>query len=482
MVRWGDGEVPEITFCSCRVRVAAFECLWDRSGSVMSWLRRVVALVVMVLVAGMFQVVAVVPSAEAARCKVPSQPAGPAGEALDGAVRVTWALARGVRCPVTGYRVTTVPGGAVVEVGAGESSLVVSGLANGTAYAFTVAARSDAGWSAESDASQLVTPRTVPGVPTGVMGVAGEGSVELSWQPPATDGGAQIEGYEVVVSPGGATAAVGAGTSTRIDGLNNGVGYTFTVAALNAAGVGAGSAPSAVVVPRTVPGVVTSVTAAASVRSAAVQWQAPESDGGSAITGYRVVVWPGGAVHEVGPVTAMSVPGLENGSEYSFGVSAVNVAGVGPVSAASNAVVPLAQAPGPATHVTVVAGALRATVSWSAPVDDGGSPVTGYAVTASPGGASMSVAGSVTSAEVTGLVGGQTYTFVVTASNAVGASASAPSDPVTLASGPSAPVQVQAQAESATSVRVSWQPMNNGFDVSGYVVMVLPGAGLGRCR
>ncbi|HEY3607983.1 MAG TPA: galactose oxidase-like domain-containing protein, partial [Pseudonocardiaceae bacterium] len=88
--------------------------------------------------------------------------------------------------------------------------------------------------------------------------------------------------------------------------------------------------------------------------------------------------------------------------------------------------------PGVPTGVSATAGDGSAAVTWSAP-PDGGSPITSYTVTPYVGSAAQpSTVVSVTSAAVGGLTNGTTYTFTVTATNAVGAGlASVPSNPVT---------------------------------------------------
>jgi alpha-tubulin suppressor-like RCC1 family protein len=95
-------------------------------------------------------------------------------------------------------------------------------------------------------------------------------------------------------------------------------------------------------------------------------------------------------------------------------------------------------APQPPTTVTATAGDGQVTVSWTAPADDGGSPVLDYTVTATPGGAGCVTSG--TSCVVSGLANGTAYTFTVTARNAIGTSTpSAFSAPVI----PTAPVTPQ---------------------------------------
>jgi hypothetical protein len=102
----------------------------------------------------------------------------------------------------------------------------------------------------------------------------------------------------------------------------------------------------------TAPGAPTKVSATAGNASATITWKAPSSNGGAAITGYVIKPSTGPAV-KVGDVTHATVTGLSNGTTYAFTVSAVNSAGTGPNSAASNSVTPKA------TSVTVLKLSLK---------------------------------------------------------------------------------------------------------------------------
>ena len=91
----------------------------------------------------------------------------------------------------------------------------------------------------------------------------------------------------------------------------------------------------------------------------------------------------------------------------------------------------VATAPSSPGAVSAVGGNAQAAISWSA-ASANGSPVTGYSVTASPGGASANTNGATTSTVMSGLTNGTSYTFTVTATNAAGTSPpSAPSNAVT---------------------------------------------------
>ena len=75
--------------------------------------------------------------------------------------------------------------------------------------------------------------------------------------------------------------------------------------------------------------------------------------------------------------------------------------------------------PGAPTAVVATPGIASAAVSWTAPASDGGSPITGYVVTALHGGQTCTTTGA-TACTVTGLTGGRLYTIRVRASNAKG--------------------------------------------------------------
>jgi hypothetical protein len=180
----------------------------------------------------------------------------------------------------------------------------------------------------------------------------------------------------------------------------------------------------------TAPASPTGVTATAGDTNATVSWIAP-SDGGSPITGYTVTSDPGAIVATTTGATSVLVPGLTDGTTYTFTVTATNAINTSGSSTPSNSVTPTAPtAPGVPTGVAATAGDTNATVSWIAP-SDGGSPITGYTVTSDPGAIVATTTGA-TSVLVPGLTDGTTYTFTVTATNAINTSGSStPSNPVT---------------------------------------------------
>jgi hypothetical protein len=260
-----------------------------------------------------------------------------------------------------------------------------------------------------------VTWANVPGAPTDVTGVAGIGTVDVSWLAPASNGGGAISGYAVTGSPSGTCTTTGALTC-RVSGLTGGTPYAFTVIASNGAGPGPASAASAPVVPAGLPGAPTAVTAVRGNAAAQVSWSAAAANG-SAITAYTVTSSTGGKHCATTGAVICTVTGLTNGQPYTFTVTATNGAGVGPASGASNSVTPAAVPDAP-TSVGATAGDGSAVVTWAAAVS-GGSAVTGYTVAATPGVHGCTTTGALT-CSISGLANGTTYLITVKAANTLG--------------------------------------------------------------
>jgi len=237
-----------------------------------------------------------------------------------------------------------------------------------------------------------------------------------------------------VVAPPAAcsTSLTGASTNCVFTGLAANTSYTFTVTATNGVGSGSASTASAAVTTGR-PGAPTAVTAVATASNttATITWAIPTANGGSGLTGFTVasspVVAPPAACSTslTGASVTCVFTGLTSGTAYTFTVTAKNANGNGAVSASSNSIT--VGTPGAPTGVAGTNGGnTQSVVSWTAPAANGGSAVTSYTVTSSPG--AFTCSSATTSCTVLGLTHSTGYTFTVTATNAVGTGpSSAPS-------------------------------------------------------
>ena len=194
-------------------------------------------------------------------------------------------------------------------------------------------------------------------------------------------------------------------TSIRIDNLVAGAEYVFSVIEVTSTGrtsdPGVASAVPLAPPPPTdeVPTAPRDVRATPDVLSLVVSWKAPVDDGGSEVSAYIVEYNKEGDDPEqlVVPNSQLSVQltGLDPGVPYSVRVIARNAVGDSQPSQVARATPLPPGAPGPPTNVVVTPGIESLVVNFGPPVDDGGSPITGYGYTIRLAGESLLTATSV---------------------------------------------------------------------------------------
>ncbi|MDQ7908917.1 fibronectin type III domain-containing protein [Phytohabitans sp. ZYX-F-186] len=306
----------------------------------------------------------------------------------------------------------------------------------------------------------LRDPRPLP-PPADVTATGGDGFAAISWTPPASD--VPLSQYTVTASPGDkVVTAPGNAAGAIVDGLTNGTAYTFTVVAHSGTRQSPPSAPSSPTTPGPPPTLGAPFVTYLLPRDAAVRvtWAAPP-DGADSVTSYRIRATPGGREVTVpGTVTETVVTGLSNGTAYRFTVTAGNANGAGAASFPSEYATPRpADAPLPPAGLLTVALDRRIDVQWVAPAD-GGAPISGYTVSAEPGGHRVAVAADTTVAKIEGLTNGTAYTVRVTAANSAGTGEAAEATAVrpSAARAPDAPVDLRATAVAAGTVELAWAP------------------------
>ena len=331
---------------------------------------------------------------------------------------------------------------------------------------------------------RVFTGNTVPGAPTNIQASPGLTNALVSWTPPTSTGGSAITGYRVFSNPDNklVNTAAASATSLLVTGLKNATPYTFAVVAINAVG----SSYSATTTPSTLPGA-PKVTAVRGNASATLTWTHKPAVGApttsfniSANPSAGVTIPPNSSI-TTNPTGAkvLTVTGLTNGTSYVFSVSCVNVIGTS-LPGLAKPVIP-ATVPGAPTGVTAIAATQSAQVSWTAPVSNGGSAITGYSIVYTTGGVSktMTAKATPTTALIKGLINGTAYTITVASVNVLGASSTAElTGSVTPAAVPAAPVVTAALG--SRSVTLTWAaPASNGAAITSYTVTSAPALPVG---
>ncbi|MGO2809199.1 MAG: Ig-like domain-containing protein [Glutamicibacter arilaitensis] len=287
-------------------------------------------------------------SADARPDVEPEQPAAPTGTDGDQQAAFKWTapVSRGSAIQSYTLEISPAPANGVTQItGITGTSYTWKGLKNGTDYQVRVRAVNKASKpSAYSAYSAAVTPAGKPFKPSAPTAVRKEsavdgGVVNVAWNAPGTNG-APITGYTLrVFKSGTLEKTIGSipanQTSQWVTGLSTSGSYTFSIAASNRKGSSEQSSKSVAVTPYGRPKAVSSVSATATGanRMVKLNFEAPTANG-SKITGYQYSTDGGGWNSFGGPGAVIDTG--SNGTAHTWRVRALNAAGAGTASPASN--------------------------------------------------------------------------------------------------------------------------------------------------
>ena len=322
---------------------------------------------------------------------------------------------------------------------------------NGKRYTFQVRPVNDAD---EGGPSPEAVVDTRPLAPT-LTAMAGDEEVVLDWAKNSGDGAtATAWQYQYKTTGGyGAWTTVPAATdATRaytVTGLDNDTVYTFKVRAVNDAGPGPASVARSATPKVQLPDKPTGLSAAIGHTKVALSWDNPYND---RITGWRYSTDNGLTWTDVpnsgASTTGYTVPGLDNGTAYTFRVRAVTSAGAGsasdPVTATPKAVPnppgSLAAAPGDSGEIDLTWTAISAATDWEVRYKAENAGYGSWTDVCD----SNCTAGTLAAHTVTGLHNRVLYTFQVRARNSIGWGLPATATARSVAGAPTAPTLAKA--------------------------------------
>jgi parallel beta-helix repeat protein len=264
----------------------------------------------------------------------PAKPTDITAESGESYIHISWSppVSNG-SSPITNYTIYrhTDPGMFVkiAEVGNilyyNDTSVI-----NGDTYYYVISANNSLGEGPQS-AEVVRTAGALPSAPLNFQVVAGDSYVDLTWNPPTSDGGLVVTQYQVYRGPNPSQMSqhvlLGDVLSYRDETAKNGVTYNYEIRAINDLGEGSPSSTEEAV-PKGVPDSPTTLIATAGDEVVHLSWGAPLNEGGSPIVHYRVYRGEssGGEVLliEVGIVTSYTDNDVVNNVTYFYWVSAVN--------------------------------------------------------------------------------------------------------------------------------------------------------------
>ncbi|MCK4717994.1 MAG: fibronectin type III domain-containing protein, partial [Thermoplasmata archaeon] len=329
-----------------------------------------------------------------------------------------------------------------------------------------------------------VTDHTAPDAPTALVAVAGDANVTVNWTAPTEDGGEAITGY--VVYRGNSTENIsvlkelGVVLEYRDDTAENDEEYFYAVAAVNVMGEGAKS-DAASATPEAPHMTIVSVEEVyvALDEYLNLTWNATLPLDSWTEEGWKLyndTVEIANGTYDSGVEVDVNVSAnltIEGDYTFTMNFTANDTAANVTVGTTITVHVGNFTAPDNTTALAAVAGDGNITLTWTAPAENGGAPITSYRVYRGEAEDSLTILMTVEDTELLDAtaVNGVKYFYAVAAVNVIGEGEQGGVINATPATVPDAPVSLAAAAGD-TNVTLTWDAPadNGGADITEYVV------------
>lgn len=316
---------------------------------------------------------------------IPTEPLNLTAVGMDGYVILTWDTPIDFKgSPLVGYEIYSgpAPGSETLLVTTVNNSYNHTDVENGETYHYYVRSLNGIGLSDPSEGA-MATPMGLPSSPVNLYAVQIDDHIKLTWDEPEDDGGNPITTYRLYVSVNGGEfqplSFVPAGEllefsdHSTVDPNN----YAYRVTAMNE--IGESILFSEVNVTFTAaPDAPTGLITISGNGYVHLYWEAPEYDGGSPLTGFRIFREVNGTVFEFRTLSPDSIEYNDttavNGEIYYYSIIALNIRGEsGRTESVIGSPTEPEKAPSRPMNVRATLDEDRINVVWSPPMDDGGS-------------------------------------------------------------------------------------------------------------
>ena len=404
----------------------------------------------------------------------------------DGRVLLNWqAPSDDGGAVISSYRLEGLRSGSWTYLGATTTtSFLVSALSKGASASYRVMAGNTAGLSEPSNVAEVVRAATVTSDITNLSVSLRDGRIALVWSAPRDLGGSDLLGYRIEQKTQDGWVQLGdlvSLTNHTLALASPGSSMTLRVLAVNGVGASASGNERTIVMPFEAASAPKNFTITPEGTRQRFNWEAPDYLGGSTLSFYVISAsTDGGPFVRVATLRAsdrtalLGFPAPGKTTVYQI-VAQTQGFSAGTPSEPVSVTMPASAPSDPQNLTALVLSGEGIRLAWSAPLSDGGSPLTEYRIELSVG-RGWNLLGTTTGTSFVAPLGaaGENLLHRVVAVNQVGVSPGSRNVLTRMGIAPAtAPLSLSAAA-SGTRLNLTWQaPETMGGVFSSYEVQVL---------